>query len=137
MKEENVIYRIIDGKGENRRLDRRYVFIGIFVFIMIATFSFLLTRNMRQTSAADMSQFKAGNIMSDAVMRNYASMSETEIQSFSKKKKKKKFNNRCNPSCKCCVLNCYFERSQETVSSTSFCYVGILGQTGTRAERES
>ncbi|MCR4932882.1 MAG: hypothetical protein K6A29_01675, partial [Lachnospiraceae bacterium] len=90
MKEENVIYRIIDGKGENRRLDRRYVFIGIFVFIMIATFSFLLTRNMRQTSAADMSQFKAGNIMSDAVMRNYASMSETEIQSFLKNK------NNCN-----------------------------------------
>ena len=42
---------------------------------------------MRQTSAADMSQFKAGNIMSDAVMRNYASMSETEIQSFLKNKK--------------------------------------------------
>ena len=90
MKEENVIYRIINGKGENRRLDRRYVILGMFIFVMVATFSFLLTRNMENTSAVDLSGFKAGNIISDAVMRDYASMSENEIQSFLKSK------NSCN-----------------------------------------
>ena len=83
---EHIIYKIIDGKGENRRLDKRYVLFEIFVFVMVAVFSFLLTRSMPESSAADMSQFKAGNIMSDAVMRNYTSMTEAEIQTFLKKK---------------------------------------------------
>ena len=86
----NTIYKIINGKGENRRLDRRYVFLGLFIFIMVATFSFLLTRNANNVNAADLSQFKAGNIISDAVMRNYTSMSEAEIQNFLKSK------NACN-----------------------------------------
>ena len=86
MKNENTIYKIINSKDENRRLDKRYIIIGIFIFMMVATFSFLLTRNMEKTNAADLSQFKAGNIMSDAVMRNYTSMTEAEIQSFLKKK---------------------------------------------------
>ena len=90
MKEEKVIYKIINGKGENRRLDRRYVILGFFIFMMVATFSFLLTRSMEGASAVDLSGFKAGNIMSDAVMRDYASMSESEIQSFLKSK------NSCN-----------------------------------------
>ena len=80
---DKTIYRIIDGKDENRRLDKRYVLLGMFIFMMVATFSFLLTRNMSNTYAAvDLSEFKAGNIMSDAVMRNYTSMTEVEIQTF-------------------------------------------------------
>jgi hypothetical protein len=54
----------------------------MFIFVMVATFSFLLTRNMDKTSAVDYTDFKAGNIMSDAVMRNYTSMTEAEIQNF-------------------------------------------------------
>ena len=90
MKDKKVIYKIINGKDENRRLDRRYVFFGLFIFMMVATFSFLYTRNMNTASAVDLSGFKAGNIMSDAVMRNYTSMTEAEIQSFLNKK------NSCN-----------------------------------------
>ena len=86
MKKDNTIYRIINGQGENRRLDRRYVFLGLFIFVMVATFSFFYTRGMGNANAVDLSGFKAGNIMSDAVMRNYTSMSEAEIQSFLNKK---------------------------------------------------
>ena len=49
---------------------------------MVAAFSFLATRNMKFTNAADLSQFKAGNIISDEVMRNYTSMTEQDIQNF-------------------------------------------------------
>ena len=90
MKDNKVIYRIINGKGENRRLDRRYVFLGFFIFAMVATFSFFYTRSMDNANAVDLSGFKAGNIITDAVMRNYTSMSEAEIQSFLNKK------NTCN-----------------------------------------
>ncbi len=54
--------------------------------MIVATISFMMTRNMKITNAADLSQFKAGNIMSDAVMRNYTSMTEAEIQSFLNRK---------------------------------------------------
>jgi len=90
LKEENIIYRIIDGKGENRRLDKRYVIFGLFIFMVVAVFSFLYSRSIKSASAADLSQFKAGNIISDAVMRNYKSMTESEIQAFLKSK------NACN-----------------------------------------
>ena len=90
MKNDKIIYRIINGKGENRRLDRRYVFLSLFVFIMVAAFSFFYTRGMNGVSAVNLSGFKPGNIMSDEVMRNYTSMSETEIQTFLSKK------NSCN-----------------------------------------
>ncbi len=91
MKEDNkVIYRIINGKGENRRLDRRYIILGLFIFMVVASFSFIWTRNAHNASAADLSKFRAGNIMSDAVMRNYTSMTEGEIQNFLQSK------NSCN-----------------------------------------
>ena len=86
MKKDKIIYRIINGKGENRRLDKRSLVLGLFVFMTVATFSFFFTRNMGNASAVDLSQFKAGNIMSDVVMRNYNSMSESDIQAFLKAK---------------------------------------------------
>lgn len=58
--------------------------------MVFATLGFLCTLNMQRSYAADLSQFKAGNIMSDAVMRNYTSMTESEIQSFLRSK------NACN-----------------------------------------
>ena len=82
----HVIYKIIDGNGEHRRLSRRFILFGVFIFVMVATFSFLATRNMKFTNAADLSQFKAGNIISDEVMRNYTSMTEQDIQNFLRSK---------------------------------------------------
>ena len=93
MKEKH-IYKSITAEDKNIRLDRRRVLIGLFMFMMVATFSFFLTRGMKDTIAVNLSGFKAGNIMSDAVMRNYTSMTEAEIQSFLTKK------NSCNTGLK-------------------------------------
>ena len=54
----------------------------IFIFVFIATFSFLMLRDTKETSATSLANFKAGNIISDYVMSNYTSMSESEIQKF-------------------------------------------------------
>lgn len=59
---------------------------------MTATFSFFATRGVENSSAASLSGFRAGNIMSDAVMGNYNSMSVQEIQNFLSSK------NPCNNS---------------------------------------
>ena len=60
---------------------RRILFVA-FAFALVASLSFLLTAGMNKTSATDFSGFKAGNIISDAVMSDYTSMTETEIQTF-------------------------------------------------------
>lgn len=54
----------------------------VFIFCMMATFSFLAASNMDRSVATSMSGFKAGNIISDAVMGNYNSMSKDAIQQF-------------------------------------------------------
>ena len=90
MDSQQIIYRIINGRDENRRLDRRYVILGMFIFTVVATISFLATRHMQSASAADLSKFNPGNIISDEVMRNKGSMTEQEIQTFLKSK------NKCN-----------------------------------------
>lgn len=54
----------------------------IFIFCMVATLSFLAARGMHHSSAASLNNFKPGNIISDAVMSNYNSMSVAEIQAF-------------------------------------------------------
>jgi hypothetical protein len=81
---------MISDSAQKRRTDRRYIMLMAFVFAMIATFSFIFTHNMAETSAADLSLFKPGNIMSDEVMSDYNSMTEEEIQIFLKSK------NKCN-----------------------------------------
>lgn len=60
----------------------------IFTFFMMATFSFLAFKNMQDSSAVNAAYngFKAGNIISDSVMSDYSSMSESSIQSFLKSK---------------------------------------------------
>lgn len=83
---KKTIYRIINSEKGNRRRDRRYIFLGLFIFMMVATISFFYTRDMGAANAVDLSGFKAGNIISDAVMRNYTSMSEAEIQDFLNRK---------------------------------------------------
>ena len=37
----------------------------VFVFFMISTLSFLLTKNLKESKAYDISKFNAGNIISD------------------------------------------------------------------------
>lgn len=60
---------------------RNVVFV-VFVFCMTAVWSFFSTSNMHNSSAANLSNFNPGNIISDAVMSNYSAMSVTEIQAF-------------------------------------------------------
>ncbi len=58
----------------------------VFVFFMAASFSFFATQDTNQSSATSLSQFNPGNIISDAVMSNYKSMTLAEIQAFLTKK---------------------------------------------------
>ena len=60
---------------------RTLVFV-LFLFFMTATFSFLATSNPTESSAVSTAGFSAGNIISDAVMANYNSMTVAEIQAF-------------------------------------------------------
>ncbi len=64
----------------------RHFIILVFLFCMMSIFSFLSTSHMRETSAANLSSFNPGNIISDAVMGNYQSMSVQEIQEFLSRK---------------------------------------------------
>ena len=64
----------------------RNLVLVVFLFCMISTLSFLAARNMTHSSAASLSGFKPGNIISDAVMGNYNAMTKDEIQAFLTKK---------------------------------------------------
>lgn len=68
----------------------RFPILLLFVFCMMATLSFLVARGMHSTLAAPVSGFNPGNIISDAVMANYNSMSIDDIQYFLSSK------NKCN-----------------------------------------
>lgn len=63
-------------------LKYRTILCLVFVFFMAATFSFFVTRNTENISALTTTGFSAGNIMSDAVMADYKSMSVDDIQRF-------------------------------------------------------
>lgn len=54
----------------------------VFVFCMMASFSFLAVRGMQKSSAASLANFKPGNIINDSTMSNYNSMSKDDIQRF-------------------------------------------------------
>ena len=60
----------------------RQILFVVFAFALVASLSFLLTAGMSKTVATDFSGFKAGNIISNEVMADYTSMTETEIQTF-------------------------------------------------------
>ncbi len=66
---------------------RNIVFV-IFVFCMAAVMSFFATSDMHSSSAANLSNFDPGNIISDAVTGNYSSMTLAEIQNFLSSKNK-------------------------------------------------
>ena len=54
----------------------------IFIFFMISALSFLLTKNLKESKAYDISKFNAGNIISDYTMSNVSTMNEAQIQEF-------------------------------------------------------
>ena len=54
----------------------------VFIFFMISTLSFLLTKNLKESKAYDISKFNAGNIISDYTMSNVGTMTEAQIQEF-------------------------------------------------------
>lgn len=60
----------------------RFPVLLLFIFCMMATLSFLAARGMHSTLAAPVSGFNPGNIISDAMMANYNSMSKDDIQRF-------------------------------------------------------
>ena len=65
-----------------RKFDGRTLWILLGVFVAVALFSFLIQFIQKSVDAANLSKFDAGYIISDYQMRNYNSMSESEIQSF-------------------------------------------------------
>ncbi|MBR0403202.1 RICIN domain-containing protein [Candidatus Saccharibacteria bacterium] len=71
----------------HRCIDFRRVLFLIFAFVMVFTFSLLAAKNTLKTNAEG---FDPGNIISDAAMRDYNSLSEADIQNFLKSK------NSCN-----------------------------------------
>ena len=70
----------------------RLILAGVFTFAFSAAFAFLSTANQDETEAASTANFRAGNIISDAVMSDYNSMTVDQIQAFLKSK------NACNQS---------------------------------------
>ncbi len=64
---------------------RNVVFV-VFVFCMMVALSFFATRDMDTSVAADLNNFNPGNIISDAVMGDYRSMTVAEIQDFLSRK---------------------------------------------------
>lgn len=69
--------------GNRKRLTPRSYLFTIFAFFFAATLAFLGIRGAKNTEArADLSGFRAGNIISDSVMADYNSMSEAEINNF-------------------------------------------------------
>lgn len=76
--------------SKNRRFDRRQMLFIVFSFCMVTTLFFLIARGVSMANAGKLDGFRPGNIMSDYVMGNYKSMTESEIQAFLKSK------NSCN-----------------------------------------
>ena len=66
-----------------RRIDFRHILLGCFSFAMVATLAFLFAKHINNSSAGG---FNPGNIISDAAMRDYNSLSEADIQTFLKSK---------------------------------------------------
>lgn len=73
---------------QRRRIDRRHIFFLIFAFSLTAVLGFLGYQNLLKTEAihSAYSGFRAGNIITDYVMADYNSMSESDIYNFLKSK---------------------------------------------------
>ena len=61
---------------------KKHFFVGFLVFTLLVVLALTWINRDSSSSAADARKFNAGNIMSDFVMTNKSSMSETQIQAF-------------------------------------------------------
>ncbi len=82
--------KVEDSQGNRKRtrIDKRYFFLAAIIFGLTATISFSAMQDTERSSAADVKNFRAGDIISDAVVADYASLTESEIQAFLKSKAK-------------------------------------------------
>ncbi len=100
----NTTLKPVENPVENSRKfspKTRKIGLVCFIFAMMATLSFLLTRGMSLIGAISADGFNPGNIISDAVMADYNSMTLQEIQAFLTEK------NPCNNK----NYNLYLEQS--------------------------
>lgn len=83
------MHKLVYSLKEEFHTHRNLVFV-LFVFCMALVWSFFSTGSIHNSSAANLGNFNAGNIISDAVMSNYTAMSVSDIQNFLDSK------NKCN-----------------------------------------
>ena len=61
---------------------RQHLPLLVFAFFMVFVLSFLIVKNLKKSNALSVSNFRAGNIISDYTMSNTATMDEKQIQDF-------------------------------------------------------
>ena len=86
----NQTVRIIPEKN-SKTSKRRIIFtkntpLLVFAFFMVFALSFLIFKNLKKSIALSVSDFRAGNIISDYTMSNTSTMNESQIQEFLTKK---------------------------------------------------
>ena len=71
---------------KTKKIDYRHLPLSVFAFFMVFALSFLIFKNLKKSSALSVSDFRAGNIISDYTMSNTSTMNENQIQEFLTKK---------------------------------------------------
>ena len=71
---------------KNTKTTFRHLPLLVFAFFMVFSLSFLLVKNLKKSNALSVSDFHAGNIISDYTMSNTSTMNESQIQEFLTKK---------------------------------------------------
>ena len=71
---------------KTKKINYRHLPLFVFAFFMVFALSFLIFKNLKKSSALSVSDFHAGNIISDYTMSNTSTMNESQIQEFLTKK---------------------------------------------------
>ena len=71
---------------KTKKINHRHLPLFVFAFFMVFALSFLIFKNLKKSSALSVSDFHAGNIISDYTMSNTSTMNESQIQEFLTKK---------------------------------------------------
>jgi curculin domain protein (mannose-binding) lectin len=71
---------------KTKKINYRHLPLFVFAFFMVFALSFLIFKNLKKSSALSVSDFHAGNIISDYTMSNTSAMNESQIQEFLTKK---------------------------------------------------
>ena len=67
---------------KNIKTTSRHLPLLVFAFFMLFVLSFLIVKNLKKSNALSVSNFRAGNIISDYTMSNTSTMNEQQIQEF-------------------------------------------------------